>query len=141
MALIPLSVILGLSPLKQARTTSTIMNDNSIPDIDPSIPGSSDPFQAAKASAMKAAEELRTAAAEKARELKSNAEARAQDLRQSAGQKADEFREYADDAMHEAKERYATLRTDAEKFTRENPMQALAGAFGVGLIIGLILRK
>ena len=117
------------------------MNDNSIPDIDPSIPASSDPFQAAKASAMKAAEELRSAAAEKAKDLRSSAESRAHDLRQTAGQKADEFREYADEAMHDAKERCATLASDAEKFTRENPLQALAGALGVGIILGLLLRK
>lgn len=117
------------------------MNDNSIPDIDPATPASSDPFQAAKASAMKAAEELRAAAAEKAKDLRSSAESRAHDLRQSAEQKAGEFKEYADEAMNEAKERCATFASDAEKFTRENPLQALAGAFGVGMIIGLLLRK
>lgn len=117
------------------------MNDNPIPDIDPTIPASHDPFQAAKESAMKAAEELRSAAAEKARELKSSAEVRAQEIRATAGKKAEEFRGYADDALHEAREACADFRTEAEKFTRENPVQALVGAFGVGLILGLLLRK
>lgn len=117
------------------------MNENPIPDIDPAIPASHDPFQAAKASAMKAAEELRAAASEKARELKSTAESRAHDLKETAGKKAEEFRGYADDALHEAREVCADFRTEAEKFTRENPVQALVGAFGVGLVLGLLLRK
>lgn len=110
--------------------------------------GTSDPFQAAKASALKAAEELRQAAALKAAEFRSAAEARAHDLRDSAGsaaadlkEKAGEFRDYADETFQEARARCADLRVEAEKFAREKPVQALLTAFGVGFVVGLILRR
>lgn len=107
-----------------------------------------DPFQAAKASAMKAAEELRNAASAKAQELRQSAETRAQDFKAAASHKADEireqaeeFRQYADQTLNDAKVKCADLRSDAESFAREKPIQALATAFGVGLLIGIILRR
>ena len=60
-------------------------------------PAVHDPFQAAKASALKAPEALRNAAAD--------------------------------------------LRSEAEKFAREKPLQALATAFGAGLLLGMLLRR
>ena len=70
----------------------------------------SDPFQAAKASAMKAAEELRHAATQKAQELKSAAEGRAQQIRDaaetmkdSAQHRAEEFKDAANEAWSDAR--------------------------------------
>lgn len=107
-----------------------------------------DPFQAAKASAMKAAEELRAAAAQKASEFRTAAESRAQQFRATAEAKAadlkeraGEIREYADETITHARERMADLRGDAEQFAREKPLQALLTAFGIGLVIGSILRR
>lgn len=125
------------------------MSDTPSPDaLFSSNPAVNDPFQAAKASAMKAAEELRNAAAAKAQELRHSAESRAHDLKAAAEQKADEFREkadevrqYADRTLNDAKAKYADLRVEAENFAREKPLQALATAFGVGLLVGIILRR
>lgn len=129
------------------------MNDSSpLPDIGFGAATTSDPFQAAKASALKAAEELRTAATQKAQELRSAAESRAQQIKASAGQKASEIktelhdktedlRAYADEALVQAKQRYESLMTEAENMAREKPRQALLTAFGVGLVVGLILRR
>ena len=100
-----------------------------------------DPFQAAKASAMKAAEELRQAASSKAQELRNAAEGRAQEFRASAGQRADEIRDYADQAFTDARAQYEDIRVEGETFVREKPMQAVLAAFGVGLFVGLILRR
>ncbi|MBE7495423.1 MAG: hypothetical protein HS117_10785 [Verrucomicrobiaceae bacterium] len=107
-----------------------------------------DPFQAAKASALKAAEELRQAAAQKAAELRDAAGVRVQQVRDSAGsaaadlkEKAGEFRDYADETWQEARARVSDLRVEAEKFAREKPLQALATAFGVGFVVGLLLRR
>ncbi|MFC5455855.1 DUF883 family protein [Prosthecobacter fluviatilis] len=104
-----------------------------------------DPFQAAKASAMKAAEELRAAAAQKATEFRTAAEARAQQLRTTAEQKATDIREkageFADHTFSEARVRYDDLRAEAEKFAREKPLQALLTAFGIGFVVGAILRR
>lgn len=112
----------------------------------------SDPFQAAKASALKAAEELRAAATQKATELRTAAESRAQHFKASAEQKAaelktdlqvktEDIRAYADEALGEAKQRYEQLMTEAEKMAREKPRQALFTAFGVGVVVGLLLRR
>jgi len=127
----------------------THMNDN--PTLDSpfgSSPSISDPFQAAKASALKAADELRHAAAQKATDFRQAAEARAQQFKESAGtaaaeikEKAGEFKEYADETWQEARARCSDLRTEAEKFAREKPLQALLTAFGVGFVVGLILRR
>lgn len=100
-----------------------------------------DPFQAAKASAMRAAEELRSAASQKAHELRSVAEQRAQQLKSAAEVRAGEFRDYADQAFTDARERYADLRTESERYIRDKPVQAVLTAFGVGLFVGLILRR
>jgi ElaB/YqjD/DUF883 family membrane-anchored ribosome-binding protein len=113
---------------------------------------SSDPFQSAKASALKAAEELRAAAAQKATELRTAAETRAQHLKSSAGQKAaeiksdlqertDDLRAFADEAIGQARQQYQSLMTEAENLAREKPRQALLTAFGVGVLVGLILRR
>lgn len=107
-----------------------------------------DPFQTAKAGAVKAAEELRAAATQKAAELRDAAAARAQQFKSAAEQKAaefrekaDEFRHYADDAMGEVRDRYQNVVTEAERLTRLKPRQALLTAFGVGLVVGLLVRR
>lgn len=104
-----------------------------------------DPFQAAKASALKAAEELRAAAAQKASEFRTAAEQRAQQFRSTAEQKAADIKEkageFADHTFSEARERYADLCAEAEKFAREKPLQALLTAFGIGFVVGAILRR
>lgn len=124
------------------------MSDTPSADVPFNAPPAQDPFQAAKASAMKAAEELRNAATQKAHELRQTAEGHAQNLKSAAEAKAhevreraDELRQYADQALHDAKAKYADLRGEAESFAREKPMQALLTAFGAGLVLGLILRR
>ncbi len=123
------------------------MNESS-PDNSYGASAPTDPFQAAKASAMKAAEELRHAASQKAQELKSAAEGRTQQLKEAAdafketaGQKAEEFKEAASEAWSEARGKYEDLRAQTERLAREKPMQTVLTAFGVGLFIGLILRR
>ncbi len=121
------------------------MNENPTVDPDLNIGTSPDPFQAAKASALKAAEELRSAAVQKATEFRSAAESRAQQFRSTAEQKAADIKEkageFADHTFTEARERYTDLREEAEKFAREKPLQALLTAFGIGIVVGAILRR
>ncbi len=104
-------------------------------------PSANDPFAAAKASAMKAAEELRHAAATKAQEFRQAAEQRAQQIKQSAGEATDHFREYADKAWTETRNHTQDIAAEAEKFAREKPLQALLAAFGVGFLVGVILKR
>ena len=123
-----------------SRILSDIMTDTPLPDSFGNS-AAQDPFQAAKASAMKAAEELRAAASQKASELRSAAESKASHFKATAEQKADQYREYAGEAFSEAKGQYSDLKAEAEKFAREKPIQAILTAFGVGLFVGLVLRK
>jgi len=109
-------------------------------DGNPGAPAA-DPFAAAKASAKKAAEELRAAAAAKASEFRSAAESQAQQFREKGQEKAHEFKEYADKAWTDARTQARSYADEAEKYTREKPLQALLAAFGVGLILGVILKK
>lgn len=124
------------------------MNESPSPDSPFGASAPADPFQAAKVSAMKAAEELRNAASQKAQELKSAAEARAQQFKDAAGQfketathRAEEFKSAANEAWSDARGKYDDIRAEAERYTREKPLQAVLTAFGVGLFVGLILRR
>lgn len=103
-------------------------------------PGS-DPFAAAKASALKAAEELRAAAAAKAEEFRSVAENQAQHFKDAAGEKAAEFKDYAGKAWDGARTQAKDFTAEAEKFAREKPLQALLTAFGVGFVLGAIFKR
>jgi ElaB/YqjD/DUF883 family membrane-anchored ribosome-binding protein len=139
--------------MRASQIPFCIMNETS--SVHPSsfsATPSNDSFQTAKASALKAAEELRAAAAQKASELRQAAEARAQTLKSSAEQKAselktelqdksDDLRAFADEALGHAQQQYESLMTEAEKLAREKPRQALITAFGVGLVVGLLLRR
>lgn len=100
-----------------------------------------DPFAAAKSSAMKAAEDLRTAAAAKAHEIRQAAEQRASQFKSAAGDKAGEIKDYADKAWGEASGQVKNFTAEAEKFAREKPLQALLAAFGVGFLAGVIFRR
>src|SRR4051812_15565012 len=62
-----------------------------------------DPFATAKASAMKAAEDIRNAAAAKAQEFRQAAEQRASQIKQGAEHASDQVREYADKAWTETR--------------------------------------
>lgn len=134
-------------------TPALLMNDSvPLPDIGFTSAMPVDPFQTAKASALRAAEELRQSAAQKASELRDAAEAKAQQIKGVAEQKAaefktgfqdkaDDFKVYADDALGQAKEQYEKFMGEAETMAREKPRQALLTAFGVGLFVGLLLRR
>ncbi len=121
------------------------MTENSTAESPFDVNTAYDPFQAAKASAMKAAEELRAAATQKVSEFRAAAESRTQQFRSTAEQKATDLKEkageFADHTFSEARERYADLRAEAEKFAREKPLQALLTAFGIGFVVGSILRR
>jgi ElaB/YqjD/DUF883 family membrane-anchored ribosome-binding protein len=117
------------------------MSENS--EFDPPLGASagSDPFAAAKASAKKAAEELKAAATAKAQEIRQAAEQRAKEIRSTAEERAAEFRTYADKTWQEARRDFRDISAEAEKFAREKPLQALLTAFGVGILVGIIIRR
>ncbi len=81
--------------------------------------GNQDHFEASKAHARAAAEEMRDAAAEAARE----------------------FRERASGIAGEWKEKAQNVHREIENYVRENPTKSVFAALGVGFVIGLIFRR
>jgi ElaB/YqjD/DUF883 family membrane-anchored ribosome-binding protein len=85
-------------------------------------------------------------------DLKEAARAKVEDIRQAASQKADEFRGAAQDKTQELKDAAESAWSDAgakakswqvegEVYVRDNPTKAVLIALGVGLLLGLLLRK
>jgi ElaB/YqjD/DUF883 family membrane-anchored ribosome-binding protein len=83
---------------------------------------------------------------------KETASAKVEDIRQAAGQKADELRSVAQDKAQEfrgtAETAWSDVRSKAkgwqvkgEAYVRDNPTKAVLFAFGLGLLLGFLLRK
>lgn len=98
-------------------------------------------FEAGKAHAKQAAEELRSAAGEKAAQLRSAAETKAAELRANAEQKATEYRAKAGETFEEARKRARTLQEEGEEYVRQNPLRGVLAAMGAGFILGLLFRR
>ena len=98
-------------------------------------------FEAGKAHAKQAAEELRAAAEEKASEFRSVAEEKAAEFRTVAESKANEYRAQAEETYHHARTRARTLQEEGEAYVRENPLRGVLTALGVGFVLGLIFRR
>ena len=127
---------------KENQPPHLVMSDIPLPESPfGSATSAGDPFQTAKASAMKAAEELRAAAAAKAQEIRQAAEQRAQQFKDVAGERAGQFREYAEKTWEDSHKNVGDVTEEVKKFTREKPLEALLAAAGVGLLIGLIVRR
>ena len=104
-------------------------------------PVPTDPFTSAKQSAMRAADDLRAAAAAKAAEIRQAAEARAAQFKEVAGEKVEQLKDVADHTLQQARTQLKSVTENAEKFAREKPFQALAVAFGAGFLAGMVLRR
>jgi ElaB/YqjD/DUF883 family membrane-anchored ribosome-binding protein len=76
-----------------------------------------------------------------AKDLGEAANATYGDLRDQAKSKADELRGRAHSAYSDATARAQDYQTEAESYIRENPVQSVAIALGVGFVLGLILRR
>ncbi len=87
-------------------------------------------FEAGKAHAKQAAEELRAAAEEKAAQLRTAAE-----------QKAGEYRTKAGETFDQARHRAHTLQEEGEEYVRQNPLRGVLTALGVGFVLGLLFRR
>jgi ElaB/YqjD/DUF883 family membrane-anchored ribosome-binding protein len=91
---------------------------------------------------------LRTGAGD----LKEAARTKVEDIRQAASQKADELRGAAQDktqelrgaaesAWSDARAKAKSWQVEGEVYVRDNPTKAVLIALGVGLLLGLLLRK
>ena len=127
-------------------------------------PNSLDPeagFTQGSPSVAQAANDLRAAAGEKVRELASTATAqasalkgkavesqfkatateKAEALKHAAADKAQHLRESATEHWQDTRVKAKELHVTAEDYIRQNPTKSVLGALGVGVVIGLILRR
>jgi ElaB/YqjD/DUF883 family membrane-anchored ribosome-binding protein len=81
-------------------------------------------------------------------DLKEAASAQVENIRQAAGQKADELGEAAQGeaeelrgAAEKAKSQAKSWQAEGEAYVRDNPTKAVLVALGVGILLGLLLRK
>jgi len=109
---------------------------------DPALnPQSGSKFEAGKAHAKQAADEIRAAAEEKAAELRSVAETKASEYRATAEAKAQEYKAKAGETYEQVRTRANTLQEEGEAYVRENPLRGVLTALGVGFILGLLIRR
>lgn len=64
-----------------------------------------------------------------------------QQARDTATEKYEHIREHAEDYYQQGKERVQEWEQTLESYVKEKPVQSLMIAAGVGVVIGLLLRK
>ena len=95
-----------------------------------------------------AADHLRAAVGD----IKEAASAKIEDIRRAAGQKAEKVREAAqgkaqelkgaaESAWSDTKSQASNWQAEGEAYVRANPIKAVFMALGLGLMLGLTLRK
>ncbi len=73
--------------------------------------------------------------------VKAAAVEKAQNFRAYAGEKAASLKGEATVKLKQGAEKAKELHANAEDYVRENPTKAVLSAVGVGVIIGLIMRR
>ncbi len=76
-----------------------------------------------------------------ARDLGDAANAKYSEVRTQATSKAEEYKGRAQQAFTEASSKARNFQGDTEQYIRDNPLQAVGIAAGVGFVIGLIMRR
>lgn len=87
------------------------------------------------------ATQLKNAASEKAQQFRSYAGEKASTLREGANQKATQVKQAASEKYEQSKAKAQDIHSSSEEYIREHPTKCVLGAFGVGLLIGLLARR
>ena len=74
-------------------------------------------------------------------DAKADAIHKAQNFRNYAGEKAGSIKQEAGVKIKQGTEKAKELHHVAEDYVRENPTKAVLGALGIGVIVGLIMRR
>ena len=91
--------------------------------------------------AVESAQHFRDAASEKAAALRKAASDKAETFRASASEHAHRFQETASEQWANTCERSKDLHITAEDYIRQNPTKCVLGALGLGVLIGLMIRR
>jgi len=94
-----------------------------------------------KERAIESAQHFREVATEKASQLKVTAAEKADELKQSATERAHRLQESAAEQWRDTRDKTMELHVTAEDYIRQNPTKCVVGALGLGLLIGLIVRR
>jgi Uncharacterized conserved protein len=76
-----------------------------------------------------------------AKDLSEAANVKYKNIREQAASKAEEYKGRAREALSGATTKAQTLQDETEQYIRDNPLQAVGIALGVGFVIGLIMRR
>ena len=87
------------------------------------------------------AQQLKQSAVEKAQKLREFAGSKATDLKANAGVKAQKLKEVAGQQVQQGKVKAREVHTTAEDYIRENPTKSVLTALGVGVVLGIIIRR
>jgi ElaB/YqjD/DUF883 family membrane-anchored ribosome-binding protein len=113
--------------------------------MDPSIPNSPRSpeaiFESGKTQAMRAAEQLRSAASSTVQQFRTVAGEQTGTMRAAAETQADQIREAAEQQWTQARTQVEDWQQDLEDYVRANPTKSILATFGLGLVVGMLLRK
>jgi len=84
---------------------------------------------------------LTATAGEKAAQLKEAAAERAAHFKESAGENSVQFKGIAGEQWQETRVRAREIHATTEDYVRANPTQSILIAAGVGMLVGLIIRR
>jgi ElaB/YqjD/DUF883 family membrane-anchored ribosome-binding protein len=87
------------------------------------------------------ADDMADFSATKFEALKADAIEKAKNFRNYAGEKAAAIKQEAGVKIKQGTDKAKELHTTAEDYIKENPTKCVLGAVGIGVIIGLILRR
>lgn len=87
------------------------------------------------------ATQLKNAATEKAQQLRTFAGDKASTIRDEASHKAQQVKQVACEKYEQSKAKAKDAHSSSEEYIREHPTKCVLGAFGVGLLIGLLARR
>jgi ElaB/YqjD/DUF883 family membrane-anchored ribosome-binding protein len=94
-----------------------------------------------KERAIESAQHFREVATEKASLLKASASEKADELRQSATERAQRLQESAAEQWRDTRVLTKELHITAEDYIRQNPTKCVVGALGLGILVGLMVRR
>ncbi len=103
-----------------------------------------DPNSKAKQIAQEAgakAQHFKQAATEKAQQFREFAGSKANDLKETAGVKAQQIKQVASEQVEQGRVKAKEAHADAEQYVRDHPTKSVLTALGIGVIIGLVIRR
>jgi len=91
--------------------------------------------------AIESAQHFREVASEKVGQLKASAAEKAGEIKQSATDRAHRLQESAAEQWRDTRVMTKEFHVTAEDYIRQNPTKCVVGALGLGVLIGLIVRR